>query len=90
MSRLLLLLPLIVAIFLFGERSFRESAPTPPKDSAIIWPHLRQKSVGTMLAVGLRNPWRSSFDQLNGNFWTGGTELYFWKKTIHVRSSNLA
>lgn len=90
MSRSLLLLLLIAAIILFGERSFRGDVSTPSKDSAIIRPHIFQYSVRYMMAVGLRNPWRSNFDQQNGNAWTGGTELYFWKKTIYVRSSNLA
>ncbi len=90
MRRSLLLLPLIVAIILLGEYSFRGGAPSSSRDSAIMRPHIHQKTVRSMLAVGLRNPWRSSFDQLSGNFWTGGTELYFWKKTVYVRSSNLA
>ena len=90
MRRSLLLLSLIAAIILLGEYSLRGSAPSTSRDSAIMRPHIHQKTVRFMLAVGLRNPWRSSFDQQSGNFWSGGTELYFWKKTVYVRSSNLA
>lgn len=90
MSRILLFLLLIIAITFLGARSFQGSSPAPSNDAVINRPHLSQNYVRQLLAVGLRNPWRSSFDQLSGNFWTGGTELYFWKKTIYVRSSNLA
>ncbi len=90
MSRLLLLLLFIIATTFLVTRSFRGSSSSPTNDAVINRPHLSQNYVRQLLAVGLRNPWRSGFDQQSGNFWTGGTELYFWKKTIYVRSSNLA
>lgn len=85
------LLPIVIVatILVFGSFLKRSSKETI-KEPTISKMHIFQNSPRFLMAVGLRNPWRSSFDQLSGNFWTGGTELYFWKKTIYVRSSNLA
>lgn len=40
----------------------------------------------TILAKGLRNPWRWSFDKLNGNAWIGDVGHYKWEEVNLIKN----
>jgi glucose/arabinose dehydrogenase len=76
------LLGKLLRIDVSGDKGYKVPADNPYLGDAAVRPEI--------LAIGLRNPWRCSFDRETGDFWVGDVGQNAWEEINVVSQSELS